>query len=183
MNKNLLSKIAIFAVGSAVGSVVTWKIVETKYKRIAQEEIDSVREVYAKTYGESDEEEPDEQDIDDEDKDEYERIIQSSGYGADDEDEEEDEEEEDEYMSEPYVIDEEDYDENGYDAETLYYYDDGVLVYSITDEVVDDIDGLVGNDSITQLEESGEDYIYVRNDELKTDFEILRDRRNYSEVE
>ena len=46
--KTTLSNFIIFATGAAIGSVVTWKIVKTKYEQIAQEEIDSVKEVYSK---------------------------------------------------------------------------------------------------------------------------------------
>lgn len=45
MNKTLISAI-MFTTGAAIGSLVTWKVVETKYSRIAQEEIDSVKEEY-----------------------------------------------------------------------------------------------------------------------------------------
>ena len=40
--------LATFATGAIVGSVVTWCFVKKKYERIAQEEIDSVKEVFAK---------------------------------------------------------------------------------------------------------------------------------------
>ena len=45
MNCGILNKILIFSVGAAIGSVITWKLVKTKYERIAQEEIDSGKEV------------------------------------------------------------------------------------------------------------------------------------------
>ena len=45
MNKKLFGVI-MFAVGAAVGSAVTWKVVKTKYEQIAEEEISSVREEY-----------------------------------------------------------------------------------------------------------------------------------------
>ena len=40
-------KLLIFGVGAAIGSVVTWKLVKTKYKRIADEEIESVKKIYS----------------------------------------------------------------------------------------------------------------------------------------
>lgn len=45
MNKKLFGVI-MFAVGAAVGSAVTWKLVKTKYEQIANEEIQSVKEEY-----------------------------------------------------------------------------------------------------------------------------------------
>ena len=44
MNKDLLIKGMIFLAGGAIGSVITWKLVKTKYETIANEEIDSMRE-------------------------------------------------------------------------------------------------------------------------------------------
>lgn len=45
MNKTLFGVIA-FATGAVIGSVVTWKVVKTKYEQIADEEIQSVRDEY-----------------------------------------------------------------------------------------------------------------------------------------
>ena len=39
--------VLMFAVGAAIGSAVTWKVVKTKYEKIAQEEIESVKEAFA----------------------------------------------------------------------------------------------------------------------------------------
>lgn len=47
MNRDRLLKFVLFTVGAAIGSAVTWKFVKTKYERIAQEEIDSVKNEYA----------------------------------------------------------------------------------------------------------------------------------------
>ena len=47
-----LSKVLIFVAGAAVGSVVTWRLVETKYKKIADEEIKSVKEVFGQLHTE-----------------------------------------------------------------------------------------------------------------------------------
>ena len=46
MNKTV--NFMIFVVGAAVGSIVTWRYIDKKYEQIAQEEIDSVNEVFAK---------------------------------------------------------------------------------------------------------------------------------------
>lgn len=191
MSRNFLSKFVAFAFGVAVGSVATWKLVEAKYRQIADEEIKSVREVYAKVYGDSTEESEDE---DEEDQKIFDDLVKDLGYSSDEDEKKETETEKEtrkesegegdvDDMVRPYVIEEEDFDDIGYETESLYYYDDGVLIYSITEEVINNIDELVGEDSIKQLLESGEDYIYVRNDELGIDFEILRDRRNFSEVD
>ena len=45
MNKTLCN-VLLATVGAAIGSLVTWKVVKTKYEQIAQEEIDSVKDEY-----------------------------------------------------------------------------------------------------------------------------------------
>ena len=44
--KDILGKVLLFTAGAAIGSAVTWMLVKTKYEKIAQEEIDSVKEEY-----------------------------------------------------------------------------------------------------------------------------------------
>lgn len=38
----------MFVLGAAVGSVATWQYVKKKYEQIAQEEIDSVKEIFSR---------------------------------------------------------------------------------------------------------------------------------------
>lgn len=56
--------VAAFIFGAAVGSVATWYVVKDKYEKLAQEEIDSVKEVFSKKKTSEDDEasenEPDE---------------------------------------------------------------------------------------------------------------------------
>ena len=46
MNRDMLIKAFIFTAGAAIGSVVTWMVIKTKYEQISKEEIESVREEY-----------------------------------------------------------------------------------------------------------------------------------------
>ena len=46
--KNSFVKFVIFAAGAIIGSAVTWKYAKDKYEKIADEEIASVKEMYAK---------------------------------------------------------------------------------------------------------------------------------------
>lgn len=88
MNKNSLVNIAAFAIGAAAGSVVTWKLVKTKYERIANEEIESVKEVYsAKASKEKDNDtpvEPEDEDISEAKKEavsiDYRNMVTQAGY-------------------------------------------------------------------------------------------------------
>lgn len=187
--KNILSNALFFTAGAVIGSVVTWKLVKTKYEQISREEIESVREMYesldASKNGDVDSED-DEEDPDN--KNEYGKIINNSGYiklSTDKRNDKEEEEEGDDDMIEPYVIIPEEFDEVGYETMTLTYYDgDGVLAYGDTDEVIEDVGELVCEDFADHFGEYDEDpdVVYVRNDNLRIDFEILKDTRSYSEV-
>ena len=50
---NALSNLLLFVTGAAVGSVVTWKLVKTKYEQLANEEIESVKAVFNRRAKES----------------------------------------------------------------------------------------------------------------------------------
>lgn len=182
-----LSKFLIFATGATIGSVVTWKIVKTKYEQIANEEIESIREYYAQkdkekltdeAYGE-DEEEPDA--VEDEAKvemKEYHKIISEAGYS-------EDVKEDDDNMEvdKPFVISPDDAEDCEYDIECLDYYEgDETLVDSFGD-VVDDVEGTVGLGFASHFGEYEQDTVFVQNDKHRLVYEICRDYRSYSEVE
>lgn len=180
--KNTLSNFLIFAAGAAIGSVVTWKLVETRYARIAQEEIDSYREICADrgvapepTKEEESEAKPE---IEDQiDIREYASKLSKQGYTnyASAMEEVVD-------MERPYVIPPGEFGElYGYEMISLTYYKDGVLTDD-QDEPVEDVDNVVGLSSLTHFGEYEDDSVFVRNDRLKADFEILADSRNYADV-
>ena len=58
---------------------------------------------------------------------------------------------------------------------------DGFLADDM-DELVDDIEDVVGFESLNHFGEYEEDAVHVRNDRLKADYEILVDTGNYNEV-
>lgn len=58
---------------------------------------------------------------------------------------------------------------------------DGVLLDDMN-EIVDDIEETVGEDSLEHFGEYEDDSVYVRNDAKKCDYEILLDQRNYQEI-
>lgn len=193
MMKSTLSKIAIFGAGAIVGSVITWKVVETRYEKIIEEEIDSVREAFAIRMGRVEnttiDNELDEIDDDVEtlmprnsiDAKGYEKLLNREKYkdyarGEDDDDDVSDDKEA------PYVITPEEFGWlHDYETISLTYYADGVLTDE-EDDVIDDVDDAVGEDSLTHFGEYADDAVYVRNDKRKCDYEILKDERKYSDV-
>ena len=83
---------------------------------------------------------------------------------------------------EPYVIAPYDFGElDGYSQIELTYYLDGILE---DDEyhIVTDADELIGPKALTTFGEYEEDSVFVRNDYLRTDFQILKDYRTYDEA-
>ena len=86
-------------------------------------------------------------------------------------------------MDRPYVIPPEDFGDVDIDYETksLVMYADGVLVNEYG-AIIEDVDNLVGKDSLNHFGEYEDDSVFVRNDRLKTDFEILLDNRNYKDI-
>lgn len=171
MNKELVTNAFIFAVGAAIGSAVTWRLLKTKYEQLAKEEIESVKEVYSTRYC-NDQYDEYEEIVDDDDVKDLADIISKNGYSE--------ESEVNELMNKPYVISPDEYDENDYETETLYYYPDGVLT-DVYDNIITDVDDIVGSESLTRFGEFEDDSVFVRNDDLETDYEILLQADNYKD--
>lgn len=176
---NTLSKIVIFTAGAAIGSVVAWKLTKTKYERINREDVRQVKELY---FSEKCEKEYEDNEDDEEDamQTEYKDILKDAGY-SNYRKENLNEEEEDDTM-EPYVISPEEFDEIGYETISLYYFEDGVVTNAITDEIIEDYEELIGDDFVEHFGEYEADSVFIRNDLIQTDFEILRDGGRFSEV-
>ena len=186
MNNTTLSNFLIFTVGAAVGSAVTWKLLKAKYERIAQEEIESVKE-YFKTINdihETKDEPITEADEPCEDKpvytinDAYDEMVRKLGYKNYSEISKTEKKEVDD-VEKPYVISPEEFDEfDDYESSSLTYYEDGVLTDE-EDNIVDDPDDIVGSDFANHFGEYEDDSVFIRNDRLKCDYEILKDYRKY----
>ena len=189
MNSKLFN-VLTFIVGAAVGSAITWKFLKTKYEKIAQDEIDSVKEVYFRhtdsTAEKVEDESDDEPEHEEDQRGELKRVVTHLGYTSWDQyiDESNRRKEDDEPMPKdgPYVIPPENFgDADDYDCISLNYYADGVLTDD-WDNPIEDVEGMVGKESLTHFGEYEDDSVFVRNDRMKADFEILLDERNYSDV-
>ena len=207
-----LKGVLIFVLGAAAGSLATWKLIEKKYKDIAQEEIDSVKDTFSKmkkneypdkledypdfeefddsddSYDSDDEEPKSEQKIDRNNKPdivEYAKILSETGYTnyAERQDKKEKKGVEPVEDERPYVISPDEFGEkDGYENVTLTYYADGVLT-DYFDNVISNIDEVVGFDSLDHFGEYEDDAVFVRNEKMETDYEILRDLRDFNESE
>ena len=179
MNKTILSSIGMFVAGAAIGSLVTWKLVKTKYEQIAQEEIDSVKEAFSKRGDKSSDKEDEGIEEADSEKKTFEGIIDESCYKTESTDK--GEKKEMNNSDRPYVITPEEFGDSDYAIISLTYYTDGTVTNE-KNKIVANVDELVGLDSLNHFGEYEDDSVFVRNDALQIDFEILKDWRDYSEV-
>lgn len=186
MNNKVVNFIA-FTAGAAVGSVVTWKLLKTKYEKLAQEEIDSVKEVFSRRDKESENKvdevikpEP-EQPAESEEKVAYKERLNTLGYTDYSEMGKKDDEPTTSVT--PYVISPDDFGcAEGYDFCNLTYYADGVLADDDGD-IIEDIEGTVGSASLRRIGEYEPDVVHVRNDVRRVDYEICRDHDTYEEAD
>lgn len=176
MNERL-TNLLIFAVGTVVGSAVTYTLLKTKFEQMAQDEIEEVRNLYLKKteeLNESNKETSSKSKVS-----EYEKALNDLKYMNDIEDEKE---EESMKEDKPYVISPNEFGElDGYETNSLTYFADGVLTDD-TNTVIDNVDEVVGTDSLTRFGEYEDDSVFVRNDRHECDYEILLDNRRFSDI-
>lgn len=171
--KSILSSTIVFSLGAAVGATAAWMFLKNKYEQQAREEIEAVREYYSIKTEKVVEENDD--DVEPEEVEEYDALVQEYS-GSDEKGGSED------MRKKPYVISPDEYGElDNYDVESLVYYADGVLADN-NNEPIDNIANVVGTESLTHFGEYEDDSVFVRNDRLKCDYEILKDYQNYSDV-
>ena len=184
MNR-ILRDILMFAAGGAVGYFVTKKILDMRYEQRFQEEIKSTKEAYSRR---SNLDVPEEEEYTDNivpvdelpDIKKYASLLKEEDYV--DYSDVSDSEEKEEPVDRPYVISPEEFGEfDDYERVSLTYYADLKLADE-NDELVDDVDEIVGEESLTQFGVYEDDSVFVRNDAKRCDYEILLDQRNYFDV-
>lgn len=82
----------------------------------------------------------------------------------------------------PYVISPDEYMSSEYTAKTLIYYADRVLADSGDDTRIDNPAMVVGRDALSSFGRYDDDSVYVRDDNLKIDYEIMRSEKEYADV-
>lgn len=190
MNRSTLTSFFMFATGAVIGSFVTWKMMDQKYRQMADEEIESMREYFSNkskkiehveledtNYDEEDE--PEKYEVTEKDIRDYEGVLEKvnySGYTTVSTKEVEKD------MTGPYVITPEEFGElKEYETVELTYYADFVLADD-RDIPIEDVDDVIGLDSLDHFGEYEDDSVFVRDDGRKIDYQILLDPRNYSDV-
>lgn len=181
MNNKVIN-LLMLAAGAAIGSAVTWKVVKTKYERIADEEIASMKKYYE---GQNKVEKVEPEKVEpkrvapvpiidplEKEKIAYNNMVKDCGYIS----------EEGGPVNvglKPYVISPDEFDElDNYQTMTLFYYADGILADE-EQEVIEDIDGCIGVEALKHFGEYADDAVYVRNDRQRIDYEVLLDERKF----
>ena len=182
--KQAIIKAFIFAAGAATGAAVAYKVLHNRYEERIQEEIEELDEYYANK--EAVQEETVEETTEDADTDEavnetVNDILEKEGYVRYSAVQKKEEVEE---VKKPHVISNREFGEDEeYDTETLTYYADGVLVDD-ADNVIQDVEAVVGKESLTHFGENEHDpdTVYVKNENYKKYYEILFDESDYNDV-
>lgn len=205
-----LNKVIIFAAGAVIGSLVAWKLTKTKYEKIMIEEEQSLREYYNKKVKiiedtatdlhdsyqhredelrknleeKNDKEQETVQDTNEVDNkvffDRYTEIL--NGYTSSLEEQHLNENTNENTNDKPYVVSPDEFgDADDYDIITLNYYADGVVADDWNDPI-EDIGATIGEDFASHYGEYEEDVVYVRNDRLKVEYEILRSNQRYEDM-
>lgn len=161
-----MKSVIIFLLGAAAGAVASYAFTKSKFQKLAQDEINSVKEVYAKRAAAR--EKPN--------LSEYAEIVNNERYS-----EQTDGAPAARPAKTPYVISPDEFAEDDeYDKVTLYYYADDVLADDTGDIV--DVSAVGGEESLNEFGAFEDDAVFVRDDERKVDYEILEDEREYKEV-
>lgn len=188
MNKNNLF---VLVTGAAVGSLVTWLFMKEKIE-LLKAELMELEEYYVRCDEyDSEEPTPEEEEAHDmtvnglhvkPDIMEYAKRVQERGYvdysggkpAVESKPVDND-------VERPYVISPDEFGEIGYSQMSLVYYADGVLTDDDGD-IIEDVDDIVGRDSLETFGDYEDDSVFVRDDCRKVDYEILADPRNYADV-
>lgn len=204
MMKGTLSKVLIFAAGAAIGSVATWKICKDRYEARIQEEIESVKEKFSvkkeEIETENEDEEGSELEVDSSgsrviekpDLKEYAKLLERYRSNIPEEEADppkNDSDEEEEYIPDEveevrdgiYPIKPEIFGDDEYETEYFTLYADNVLADG-RDLVVEKPENQVGYHYQDYFGIYEEDLVCIRNEELKTDYEITRDSRRYGDM-
>lgn len=190
---NKLTNVIMFIFGAGVGSAATWYFLKSKYEAISNEERNSYKEYYEKKVAEltpEPEEQPNTPDPETFEKlrnkpdiSEYtKQYVNYSDVKTAQSEPDPEEEEKESYSEKPYVITPEEFGEDDeYKTISLLYFADEVL----TDDdyaIIENVDDVVGRESLKTFGKYEDDAVYVRNDRLKCEYEILLDERHFEDI-
>lgn len=177
-----LSSVIIFCGGVFIGGFLTWDFFKTKYEKIADEEIASVKETFEHRESRPDKNYKVEESL--KGNDAYINIIDSNSYRNYSNTEIETDKKggtADMELKQPYVITPEQYEDNvDYTKVSLTWYSDEVLEDDWGNVL--DPDDVIGSDALKTFGQYEKDSVFVRDDDEQIDYEVLLDTRSYKET-
>ena len=182
----------IFSAGISIGGLISYIITKDKYETIMNKEIEEIRKYYKDKYENI--KEDDEEKI--KEKGDYREIVRE--YVSNHVIEEDcncDDEEDNHYtiMESRDLTNGVDFDESKkieswefgeqplYETETIILYSDGVATNDLGD-VIDNLEEIMGVDQYREFKESSDESIFIRNDLLRMDYEIVKDDWRYEDL-
>lgn len=181
MNKST-SFILAFVGGVVVGAATSMFLLKDRYEKEANDEIEELRNFYLEKTkklkeNDSEKESIEEKPIENDEKPEYNKIAYANGYYYSDVDSERNGDMRD---NKPYVITPDEFGEkDDYETNTLIYYKGNGIVADEEDIVVDNVDEVIGSESLNHFGEYEDDSVFVRNDRHECDYEILLDNGKF----
>lgn len=199
-----MNKVIVFCLGATAGSLLTWKLIEKKYKDLADEEIQSVIDTFnerkeiekniekVETFTEKIEN-PTVEVVKASPKaiENYTKYTEKLGYNLDISKEDGVIVSEDkdgsiyvepgvDYVA-PYVISPDEFGETQYyDAKSWTLYTDSIITNEVG-EIVDDPETYIG-DALNHFGEYEDDSVHVRNENVECDYEIIKVDVSFEEI-
>lgn len=172
--------------GGAIGAAIAWFCAKRYYEKLAQEEIESVKNAFGgKTNAVVDleEEKVEEPETEERQKADAAKIKPDILGFSETKPKEKEEDNLKDVKDEPYIISPDSFGENEeYERYSLTYYEgDGALVDD-NDEPIGDYNSLIPDDWEDHFGEYEEDSVFVCNDARKIYCEILKDYRSYCDI-
>lgn len=173
---------ATFTAGVAVGVLASMKYFKTKYEQITEEEIESVKESLKK-FRPKEPENKTEKGSSDISKDKLNSIVNKLDYSSFSKPSKTTTEKKEEKGDLPYIIPPAQVGEDDYSCSTYILYADGVLADELNDRVdEEELEYLIGSrEVLDHIDDWNNNAVYVRNEFIKTDIEIIRSLDVYEE--
>lgn len=201
-----IGNLVIFTLGAAIGSVITFKLVDKGYQQIANDQINQMKRYYKEKYESSeDEEEFIDDDIESEETEalkaksskpepknsisDFAKIVmEKNGYVDYSGHNENDivEKGESTIREDIEIITPDEFEDSTYDDQYLTLYADGVIDNDFTGDILtesDIIEYLGGRENVDQMGKYEVDLIHIRNHRLEIDYEISRNLDKYRDGE
>lgn len=163
-----------FITGGFFGWMCAAKVIQDKYDALMEEEINSIKKAFHKATDVTKVEEEIKETVDE--VKEYEKVLEDTGYTE---------------KAEPvgekkiFQIKPEQFGDEGFDMISFTYYADKTLTDDADHPMNEsDIHDSIGSSDFLKIldEDNDEDALYIRNEIVKADYEIIFDPRTYGEV-